>query len=457
MIKKLLSLISVASFLVTLTSCLGDDNSSTVYYDDTAVTAFSLGTLNIQKHTTASDGITDSTYTTTFSASSYNFTIDQQKQLIYNADSLPYGTDAKHIVCSITTKNSGIVVLNLKDQQGEDSLATYASSDSLDFTEPVRMRVYNMNGTAFREYTVSVNIHQETGEELNWTSKSYTNIAQVGARKFIATTAGLFLFGVQNGQTVAYKQSDNTWESLTSNIQLDANAYHNVIAKGNELYTLSEGNVLRSADGQNWSQVASGASLNQLLGASDNIIYALTANGISYSKDSGATWVADELDDAATNLPSQDISFVTIPSKTNEQTNQLVIIGTNNGATRIWRKVEENAANSQTQPWAYYSEDEYNKLTLPALDNLQVVRYDNGLLALGGDFSAFYYSPDEGLTWTAQSIYDLPTDFGLAASPFAMTVDSSNNIYITKASSPNIWSGRLARTAWTTEQTGYTK
>jgi hypothetical protein len=457
MMKKLLSLITVASFLVSLTSCLGDDTSTTVYYDDTAVTAFSLGTLNIQKHTTASDGVTDSTYTTTYSASSYAFYIDQLNQTIYNPDSLPYGTDVKHVVCTITTKNSGSAVLNLKSTQGADSLATYTSTDSLDFSSPVRIRVYNMNASAYREYTITVNVHQETGDELNWKSVSSSNLSAVSDRKLVANNGSLYLFGVQNGQTAVYKQTGSSWQQLDSNVQLDANAYRNVATKDNSLWVLNGSDILRSADGQNWSLVATGTTATQLLGASDAALYALTADGIAVSKDDDATWTADSLDDAATLLPSENITLLSIPSKTNEQTNDLILIGTRDGVTRIWHKVEENADNSQTQPWAFYADDEYNKLTLPALAHLQVIQYDNGLLALGGDFSAFYYSPDKGLTWTADSTYQLPTAFGLSASSFAMSVDSSNVIYITKASSADVWSGRLARTAWTTDQKAYTK
>lgn len=458
MIKKLLSLVTIASFIVTLTSCLGDgDDSGTVYYDDTAITAFSLGTLNIEKHTTASDGVTDSTYKSTYSASSYKFYIDQQKQLVYNPDSLPYGTDAAHVLCSFSTKNSGSIVLNLKDAQGADSLAAYVSTDSLDFSEPIRVRVYNMSGTAYRQYTVSVNVHRQTGNEMTWTSTSYSPLALLGNRRMADNNGQIYLFGEQGGQTVGYKLADDSWQQLTSSVALAADAYHSLIAKDGYLYVLSNGSVLRSADGQAWSEMAQGTALTQLLGASDAALYALTADGIASSKDNGATWTADTLDDDATNLPSTNVSFVCIPSKTNDLTNDLIVIGTSDGITRVWRKVEESADNSQTQPWAFYPDDEYNKKQLPALANLQVVGYDNGLLALGGDFSAFYYSPDEGLTWTADDSYTLPATFGRTATPFAMTVDSSNVIYISKAAAAETWSARLARLGWTTDQKEFTK
>lgn len=76
---------------LSLTSCLSDnDESETTYYTDTAISSFSLGTLNITYHTTASDGVTDSTYKSTFSASSYAFDIDQQKGTIATRTRCPW-------------------------------------------------------------------------------------------------------------------------------------------------------------------------------------------------------------------------------------------------------------------------------------------------------------------------------------------------------------------------------
>ena len=63
--NKLFShVVVVIAAVLSLTSCLSDnDDSNTTYYTDTAISSFSLGTLNITYHTTAKDGVTDYTYT----------------------------------------------------------------------------------------------------------------------------------------------------------------------------------------------------------------------------------------------------------------------------------------------------------------------------------------------------------------------------------------------------------
>jgi hypothetical protein len=455
MIKKLLSFVIMVSAVCLLSSCLKDNDDEMTYYDDTAVTAFTLGTLTQQHHTTAKDGITDSVYTTTYNAQSFAFYIDQTKRLIYNTDSLPYGTDASKILTSITTKNGGTVILNLKDKSGSDSLAYYNTKDTLDFTQPMRLRVYNMRNIAFREYTVSVNIHQQTGDEMTWSNCNVAGLADVADRKMIENNGTMYLFGVKEGKTIGFKQNGDSYTQLSTSFGIKA--YQNVVAMKGCLYILDGNSIMRSADGISWTEMKSPTNLTQLIGASSNKLYALTTNGIVSSADDGATWDGNVLDDDAANLPTGNICFVCTPIETNAETNSLLIIGTHDGQTKIWRKVEENAAGSQDQPWAFYPPDQYNKHPLPILANLQVISYDNVLLALGGDFSTFYSSKDQGLTWFATNSYELPSDLSQHETPFAMTCDSNHMIYITRANETIIRSGRIARLGWDENQTIFTE
>ena len=160
--------------VLTLSSCLNGDDEEQVYYYDTALTAFKLGSLSRTMHTTSSTG-KDSTYTTTVAGSAFAFTIDQQKGLVYNVDSLPIGTDVSKVVFTATTKNSGSFVLNLRTKDGlRDSLTVYSGTDSIDFTKPLECRVYNQSGTAYRKYTVDVRVHQQNGNIFRWKQVTLT-------------------------------------------------------------------------------------------------------------------------------------------------------------------------------------------------------------------------------------------------------------------------------------------
>jgi hypothetical protein len=457
MIKKVRTIIAMAAALCAFTSCLSSNDDDITYYDDTAITSFSLGTVKRYVTTTASDG-TDSVYTTTYSGSSYHFYIDQVNAVIYNPDSLPLNTDAKHIVCTIGTKNSGVAVLVLKSQTGTDSLAYYSSSDSIDFTEPLTVRVYNIRGTAYRNYTIKVNVHQEDGNAFSWHANSATqSLAQMAGRRFASLGDSHFLFGNVNGATVGYTLNGSSWQPLTMATTLSADAYKSMTVKGDSLYTLSNGTLLTSTDGASWTAVAQTPQLKQLLGASPFRLYALGDDALYVSKDNGATWSQESLDDEASLLPTEDMSLVVRPHLINDSTYRIQLVGIRNGETSVWSKVEEDADNSESQPWAYYTSSDVNHHTLPALDNLQVIEYDGALLALGGDFSTFYRSDDDGLTWFAESTYAFPAGFGLQAAPFAMARDNNNYIFLSKASSSIVWSGRLARLGWATEQTAFTE
>ena len=98
------------------------DDNDVVYYDDTAITSFSLGTMNRYVHTKSSTGA-DSVYKTTYSGSNYAFYIDQLTCEIYNVDSLPKGTDAAHVITTISTKNGGTAIWKSsrrdKDKKGK--------------------------------------------------------------------------------------------------------------------------------------------------------------------------------------------------------------------------------------------------------------------------------------------------------------------------------------------------
>ena len=157
----------LATFLMT--SCLKDDEAEVVYYNDTAITSFALGTLNCNMHTTSSTG-EDSAYVSTLDCSTYRFNIDQFRGEIYNVDSLPVNVDVSKSVCTISAKNGGYVVLNLKTSDGKsDSLVYFSSTDSLDLTKAMEIRAYNAGRTDYRTYMLKVNVHTEYADSFNWT------------------------------------------------------------------------------------------------------------------------------------------------------------------------------------------------------------------------------------------------------------------------------------------------
>ena len=465
------------SVMLLMASCLeSDDYSDYVYYSDTAITSFSLGTLKHTVWTKASDGETDSSYVEDLDASGYDFYIDQQKKEIYNPDSLPVHTDAAHVLCNVSSKNGGVVILAYKNSEGEDSLAYYSDTDSIDFTEPREFRVYANDGRAYRAYTVKVNVHQENPDSINW-HKCGANTAFTAftAMKAVVLDKKLFVFGSDLTGTSVFSASTDgsiTWEELEPNIALDGNAYKNVIVNGGSLYTLSGGNVLRSTDGKTWTETG-GSGLKQLLAAGKSNMDGLFADvGMFVSEDGGATWAEDNVADDIAMMPTDNVSYGSFALATDENTERIIIVGNrdiNNSAyaedsvAMAWSKIEEYAAGSRQHSWIFNSE--YNGYRLPRLSNLSVIVYDDALVALGGSglgtstaeaFSHFYVSEDYGLTWHTDDTYYLPEGFANGDKDvFTMTSDDDNYIWVVCGGTGEVWRGRLNRLGWENEQTSF--
>ena len=153
---------------LSLSSCLNSsDDSELTYYNDTAITTFSLSTVNRYVHTTTSAG-KDSVYKKTLS-SPVTFNIDQYRRVIYNTDSLFADCDLSHVLVSIGAKNNGYVVIK---SLISDTLFNYSSTDSLDFSQPREIRVYANDGSGYRAYDVVINKHKTETNKLLWEKKA---------------------------------------------------------------------------------------------------------------------------------------------------------------------------------------------------------------------------------------------------------------------------------------------
>ncbi len=461
---------SVVLALATLSSCLGDDDDYT-YYDDAAITSFSLGTLNRIYTTTASDG-SDSTYTSTLSCSSYLFNIDQLNCKIWNADSLPKEVDATKVVCSMSTKNSGAVyLLNLT----EDTLAYYSTSDSVDFTTPRKFVVYSTSGAVYRTYTVSVNVHQEEGDTCIWNQISSRNatIASLTDMKAIGDGEQMYLFANDGGETKLYVTSVNdgtTWTETATDPALPAGSSKSTIMQDGVFFTYGDGQVLRSEDAVTW-EVTGNADLKQLVGASTVNLYALSSDGnLVSSADEGASWTVETLDDEASLLPTCDISFACHPLTTNSSTDKLVLIGNrdvddypNDSNAVVWSKVEEYSDGARSNAWNYVnfaSNNYYNRA--PNAYNWQIVNYeDNNIKAICGKakgtstaepFDRIYHSADDGITWCNDSVMYMPEGFSSSETEFAFAADGAGCVWIICGGTGQVWKGRINRVLWKKDQ-----
>lgn len=102
------------------------------------------------------------------------FAIDLMNAEIFNADSLPKGTDVSKLVVSVTTSEASECNLTYRIPGTErDTTVNYIKSpgDSINFASgPVKMEVVSNNKQVKRTYTLRVNVHQSDPDTLYWTN-----------------------------------------------------------------------------------------------------------------------------------------------------------------------------------------------------------------------------------------------------------------------------------------------
>lgn len=441
---------------VSLTSCLKDDDEDTVYYEDAALTSFSVSTMNKIVYGKSKSGL-DSIYAKPVSCESYKFYIDQREGLIYNVDSLPYDLDLKKAILSMTSKNSGVVMLN-KGSEGRDSLVFYAQTDTIDVSRPLEVRVYNMQGKDYRKYTLTVNKHQEDGDKFRWTNMMDLKESGVwGQGDMRLFCAGSKVFGLSredDGTTSMVSLNPFASESTT----FEGSAFDNVASNGETLYVLESaaGKMHRFAESgrQDYEVNFPGA---KLLGASTKEIYALSKEGgLLVSTDEGRTWQTENLDNDEALLPTDNISCTLHALRTNEGMERVMLLGTcaDKPSVVAWMKIVDQAEPSAGN-WVMVANGENELLSLPKQDQLAIMAYGDVDVAWGLSADGLLVSVREsqdGLSWKSESSCSWPVE--QVAEPegrLSVAVDNQHFVWMILGDGC-LWRGRLNKMGWTETQ-----
>ena len=465
-----LALLFSAGFVFA--SCLNDNDRDITYYDDTAITAFTLGKLSLRVDSTTKDGKKDSVYYRKLDAKNYVFYIDQINKRVYNLDSLPYGVNQKKIVGTFSTRNAGVVTLK---SLTSDSTAYYKNGqDSVDFTSERTFVVYSNSQKYSQKYTVDVRVHKQKPNDFKW-----NNLATVSA---FASLQGLrvanagsmvLVFGSTGSATVVYGSpiaDGKSWAKLAPSFSPDANAWKNAVSFNGTAYVLSGGRLWKSDDATSWTDLGVAASgMSRLLGASNAGLHLLGTDGQLYLAKAGTTQIASQaLAASSAYLPQQDFNMVVWNHLASDKTEQVVLLGNRteaghagDSAPVVWGKVFEYGQASSTQKWAYYNSLEAEP-RLPRMSNLQVVAHGPVLLAVGGAgmgasssvqaLKDVYVSVDGGLSWRTNRIYTMPTDIAKNTTLFAMGADKDNHIWLVCAGTGKVWRVRKNSVGWATNK-----
>lgn len=247
----LLFAIGVIVSLVVACNKKSDDDEeaeAAVTSSNVAVSSFTL---------TADDDVLDD-------LDSIFFAIDLEKGLIFNADSLPKGTDVSKLIPVITfigAMTKADLTFN-KDNRTDTTVNYLANTkDSIDFTYPVTLDVTAADGTSSFSYTIKVNVHQTDPDTLIWdrlaSSILPSRFDNPVAQKTVSIADKVYcLIEEYNAQfTLSETQDLNNvdWEKT----ELDFNftpITESFSTTQNEFFILdTEGNLYNSSDAINWA------------------------------------------------------------------------------------------------------------------------------------------------------------------------------------------------------------
>lgn len=450
--RKFFAFIALITATLSLSSCLSSDETTVEYTHDTAITAFSLGSLDRYTKTKAGK---DTLLKANVTGSDYKFYIDQAQLLIYNVDSLPCGVRDTAILATISSKNSSPILL--MDINKTDSVAAYySSSDSINFSTPRFIRVYSSDYSAYAQYQVTVNVHKELPYEFKWHELAQNNsqLAAFSDLKAVACGDYIYVFGKTAEGTKVLKSAINNgsaWSPITMNVGLSSDAYQSAVALDGELYISDGGKVYASADAETWTLVPGNADVKQLIGASSKYLYAYTAAGISVSKDKGASWEQEKLDKDADYLPTQNISMNVAGVLSAKDVENVMLLGTRDKALKdtvatTWLRTVDYA--NEDGQWNYLEIENNKSGKMPRLDQVITCAADTGFVALGSN-GKWYKSQNAGLTWKQDKMVVLPAKFATDEGRFAFCRDKQYYYWIIR--NGYVWRGRFNIDGWSKE------
>lgn len=229
----------------------------------------------------------------TESVDSLSFSVDLNEGKIFNADSLPVGTQLKNALVSLDlpSVSKAEIVMHYDDLEKEDVTVDYLASpsDSVDFSaDKVSVRIVSANQTVRREYTVKVNVHAMKPDSLAWGNDAYATIpgALSGTKASKTVRMGdkyYTLTQLSGGITLATGTSLsalNSWKTASVTIAAGTDV-NSLSATEDSLFILDENDGLySSADGITWNPT--GESMCYIYGGYGNTLLGVKKNGGKY-------------------------------------------------------------------------------------------------------------------------------------------------------------------------------
>ncbi len=316
--------ISLLALVGTFVSC-NSTSEPMVYSSSTAVTSF-----KIQENNKVLVRL-DSVY----------FSIDLMGARIFNADSMPMGTDVRKLILKIGYPSISSAKLYITDSKyTNDTIIDYSTSynDSIDCSGKLQLMITSENGEESRVYDIMVNVHQQEPDSLVWNVKSRADLPtyrtpvaqktikfQESAYTLVKDNTGVYTIGVSAHPSVV------AWNIKTVTFPFIPNV-KSFTAAEDAMYILSDsGELYSSTDAVTWSTTSQ--VWHNIVGGYGDKLLGVTKSGdeylhAAYPSDGAAERVAD-------NFPVEGASQMITYSTEWNITPQAMIAGGVNAAGEL--------------------------------------------------------------------------------------------------------------------------
>ncbi|MDE6443392.1 MAG: hypothetical protein K2K64_03070 [Muribaculaceae bacterium] len=374
------------------------------------------------------------------------FSIDLDHAVIFNADSLPKGTNVSSLVpvISFAAKMSKAEIAVIGEQGDTIKKIDYlqTTTDSVDFSKRVVLNVSSADGLNSLEYRLKVNIHKQNPDSIGWeridVSKLPSRLDNPVARKTVVKgdTPYSFVQEADNSFSIC-RATDifkNEWTSTPLTLPFSPKL-ESLVASDDAFFTVDDNGALyTSQDGISWTELASGwQSVIGIYGADtviglkqsgDNLIHVSYSDG---TEKEGGIIPGD--------FPiSGRSAFKTISNKWAEVPTGFFVggvcrDGSLSGATwgfdgNVWAKLNESLPEMEGTSIVKYTMFRKAPSAVNSSKDFDAWLIIGGLLSDNSLNRNVYMSFDNGVTWQRTGdTMSLPATFPAVAGADAFTLD----------------------------------
>lgn len=279
----LLTIVAMLSSLMTLTSCHKDKDDDDTFYYSTSTQTTLVKNFALQADANVLANL-----------DSVHFTVDFDKGMIYNADSLPVGTKISSLKVTVEFLNTvSSAVFEISDATVQsDTTITYTASMSqgIDFTGKTILKVTSADKSSVKDYEVKVLVHQVNPDTLVWPLSwkrdlpGYTS--DMRSCKTVKTDDSYFSMSYDGSRTVlmtasSFQQEQWNRQEVALPFTPDVNS---LTATDEALFMLAtDGQLYASPDGVDWASC--GVTWQSILGAYDNRVLGIMGDVNGYYHD----------------------------------------------------------------------------------------------------------------------------------------------------------------------------